>query len=489
MAHGLSGAQAQHAPQTVTNNRTPALPVEILAMIFQYLPEHLLERLFVLHVSRTWRSAAFEGAWSCIRLWDSHCNGHRLVDLVLSNSRPHPVDFYYYSYRRQASPAAMARVVQKHLRRFRTIAWAAEPPFFNSWLCKEAPLLEHLSVKLPHFPPQSLLGGIPGRLHTLELEPLQLPASCPALATLRRLKASTPTDAADAGHLSRLFELCPNLQSLDLRVRCDTAPLPQGPAPRSLRSLCLSESGNTMSATSLIAVCVRWDILPIAHSVEINSFIPTDQDISPIMRGAIELCVDSPGNEHGPIKISVRCSRDQKRGLRILRNNDSGVASLLARCTPSLASVRKLTVTSTIFHMFCSAGGVLPSLLALHVVVQPTYRFSMPAGSRDALPGYVGTRTGYLHSFPWDHLAALPPFPLLASVDVEVRTTVEGALSVRGKTFLPTASDARELVAKLGVGLTSAHAIDAQVSIRGFPPAVWTGMDLLSTDALNVTFL
>ncbi|EJD40387.1 hypothetical protein AURDEDRAFT_170569 [Auricularia subglabra TFB-10046 SS5] len=210
------------------------------------------------------------------------------------------------------------------------------------------------------------------------------------------------------------------------------------------------------------------------------------------MWGAVELSVTTSVTGHDPVQITARLSGDRKVTL-ILHNDEASVATLLARCIAGLSGLRNLTVTSKIFHIFSMERGALPSLLELSIIVHPRYCFSMPVGFATAVPGYTGTETGYLYSFPWEQLDVFPPLPRLTSVHVEVRTTVEGtgALSVRGKTFLPTVSDARRLVDKLGAGLAAAHAVDAQITISGFLPAVLDNadLDMFLADVLDIVFL
>ncbi|EJD32545.1 hypothetical protein AURDEDRAFT_189132, partial [Auricularia subglabra TFB-10046 SS5] len=434
-----------------------ALPVEILARCFFFLPEELFGRLSILHVSRTWRTTAFSfpETWSVIRISQGDPSAHLFLNLVLLNTASYPVDFHFTSSAMLGTSSEdMSLVVAEHLERFRSIAWTASPMDAMP-LETEAPFLEHVSGRILFPIASRFLGGVPGRLRSLELDRLCLPRRCPALATLRHLKSSVY--ARESGFLHMLFDICPQLESLDLGMMIkDPAFQPRGPAPQSLRRLrleiidCGSDPRNDANCKDLYSLCRSWRLGPLLQSLELVTFslTVTDMYLSLILDGADSLAVLTDSRtcitaRHTGGKNRTKCLRSHVPG------DVSKIAKSLAAST--LADLRSLAITSDVFRRFTSEGGVLPALTHLHLIVN---RGQWVPARSDAPP--------------WTHLYALAQMPQLEAVDIDVRHSEDALDNTRWLPALPNAAHAQSLLATLAAGLT--HHVT--VSIRGFPPDV-----------------
>ncbi|EJD38601.1 hypothetical protein AURDEDRAFT_154075 [Auricularia subglabra TFB-10046 SS5] len=481
------------------------LPVEMLARCFLFLPEHLFDRLPVLHVSHTWRAVAFAfpDIWSRICLSDNTRKGHLLLDFVLSSTRDYPYELLYRKATGAESPDAMARVVAKYLHRIRGLLWTAVRPRSQLFLDSPAPLLEYLSGRLQFPISHDLLGGIPGRLRSLELSTLELPPSCPALQTVRHLKAATTPMQAHSEFLHLLFELCPNLESLDLDVRIRrTALFPQGPAPRSLTRLRLKDvdvqddrDPFNLTKLDLIGLCAAWQVIPGLTELELCSFVLGDRvmDISPIVAGALELSVTGVGSAGSFACITARYAGDKKHTLRLHLKAHAElltISRLLVASQSSLLGLERLTITSELLELFCSDRGALPSVRALRILVFPHMRSVAPMPSRAQVPGGAGAFPGYAASFPWSHLNMFLPkhMPQIAALDIDVQTQFDEGSKFRGKTLLPKESDARALVCALASHRVVSPSDGVVITIRGFPPAAAAGAAKAPHGDLNITF-
>ncbi|EJD38596.1 hypothetical protein AURDEDRAFT_128798 [Auricularia subglabra TFB-10046 SS5] len=484
-----------------------ALPVELLAKCFLFLPEHLFDRLPVLHVSHTWRAVAFAfpDIWSRICLSDNTRKGHLLLDLVLSSTRDYPFELLYRKATGAESPDAMARVVAKYLHRIRGLLWTAVEPRSQSFLDSPAPLLEYLSGRLQFPISHDLLGGIPGRLRSLELSTLELPPSCPALQTVRHLKAATTPMQAHSEFLHLLFKLCPNLESLDLDLRIPrTALFPQGPAPRSLTRLRLNDvdvqddrDPFNLNVLDLIDLCAAWQVIPGLKELELCSFVPGDRvmDISPIIAGALELSVIGVDSEGSFACITARYARDKQHTLRLhhkARAELLTISRLLVASQPSLLDLERLTITSELLQLFCADGGALPSVRALRIVVYPQVRSVAPIPSRRRFPRGAGAFSGHAASFPWSHLSMFLPthMPQLATLAIDVQTRFdEGSDSeLRGKTLVPKESDALALVTALSLGGMVSPSEGVAITIHGFSATAAASGATAPHGGLAITF-
>ncbi|EJD37411.1 hypothetical protein AURDEDRAFT_129470 [Auricularia subglabra TFB-10046 SS5] len=457
---------------------------------------YLRDRLAVLHVSRAWRwiAFAFPNIWARLHVDVVRINTHRLVDLLLSSTTRYPVDFDMTYRIDQALSSAMVSVIEKHLGRFRSIRWRASAAEMNR-LCSPAPLLEHLDLSarslLQPIPP-TLLGGVPGRLQSLELSILSLPPSCPALETVRSVKATVSGYPEHNEHLHRLFDLCPNIESLELKVVTYDAELfPRGPAPRSLRRVRLKSVANAYcperdyNPIDLVALCESWQVIPSLDELVIVSFIRWNASlepcntISPILERATAVEIGR-GRSNTSTRITTALPGNKHRML-CLRHRESlqtaAVARLLADCTPGLAGVVDFATTSDFLHHFTRAGGGLPSLITLSVAVYP--------GDDDVQAADPDCEPRYRWTYPWRHLAGFPPLPLLETLDVLARKGDEDFPDENGEPVRPDRSDAEALLTKLA---TASRQL-LRTTIRGFPPDVAGAVDVPSAETWSVTFV
>ncbi|EJD38944.1 hypothetical protein AURDEDRAFT_171931 [Auricularia subglabra TFB-10046 SS5] len=420
-----------------------ALPIEMLSRCFVFLPAHLFARLPILHVSRGWRAAAFAfpDVWSCIQLSDSTSNGHLLLDLVLSQTKAYPCDFYYASYDFRASTAEISRVLQKHMHRMRSIHWPFGGPSELTW-SNPAPLLEHISGQVLDPIPSNLLGGVPGQLRSLEIGALCLPESCPALSTLTRLTASVRMYPEESQFLGRLFDLCPYLHELqlDLYLR-DSALLPRGPAPTSLRRLRLTTAvidpdSNSINPLDLIALCSTWQVIPRIPRLELGSSRFSHADFALACHGAIELNIDDHASDHRAVRIVGHLSGGREYTLHTYSRSVSQAVDVARHLLSYqkqgfLHALRRLTMSSQIFHLFAKEAGTLAVLTELTIVFYPVRILTR---SHDAVHKYT---------FPWTRLSSLPPALILETLRLDIRTRPEGTFGF-GK-HLPTSADALAL--------------------------------------------
>ncbi|EJD37415.1 hypothetical protein AURDEDRAFT_173489 [Auricularia subglabra TFB-10046 SS5] len=372
-----------------------------------------------------------------------------------------------------------------------------------TYLCSPAPLLEHLDLSaqslLQPIPP-TLLGGVPSRLQSLELDTLLLPPSCPALETVRSVKSTVSAYPEHNEHLHRLFDLCPNIESLELEVVTHDAELfPRGPAPRSLRRVRLksvangywSDDASDYNPIDLVALCDLWQIIPRLDELRIVSFIRRNANmepcntISPILAGATAVEIERrPANTRTRIATVLPGS---KRRMLCLHHSDAfataAVARLLADCTPGLAGIVEFTTTSEFLHHFALAGGSLPSVTKLSVDVYPKFQWC-----GDGVRAADSNEPRYRWTYPWMYLESFPPLPQLETLDIQAMAGEDDYLNMDRKRATPDRSDAQALLTGLATAIPPVSRNLLKITIRGFPPEVAADVDVSSAEPWSISF-
>ncbi|KZV81252.1 hypothetical protein EXIGLDRAFT_755688 [Exidia glandulosa HHB12029] len=241
------------------------LAPELLAICIQVLP--LCDRIRASHVSRHWRTVAlaFPSIWRDIELGTAHKHALALFRLVLPRSGVAPVDFRY-SGSQQAMPRGTLKQLDHllcdHIHHIRTIEWPGS--ITSTWFSRPAPLLEAITCDSPDLAqvPEDFLGGVVGRLRSLNLYYLNLPSEiCPALTTATHVECGLPwsfrtKNDSDAGH-AHLFDQFPKVEVLALRNLRWAHTLPAGPAPSSLRSVSIDANEHSFDFSSVLH---GWDL-------------------------------------------------------------------------------------------------------------------------------------------------------------------------------------------------------------------------------------
>ncbi|EJD46770.1 hypothetical protein AURDEDRAFT_164222 [Auricularia subglabra TFB-10046 SS5] len=209
----MNTAQQQMREAVADWNRstiTYRLPPEVLAACFSFLS---LEQLFVAtHVSQAWRATALScpALWRVVTFEPGRFTDPDAVETVLKRSGQMPIDLVFgYA----SNEELLGRVLERHMHRVRRLRWPSQATDF---LLQPAPLLESLTCDNLHPIRGDFLGGSAGRLHTLRLYYLLLPARCPALSTVTLLSFDLGGDEEDAESLVHLFSVCPVLEELEI---------------------------------------------------------------------------------------------------------------------------------------------------------------------------------------------------------------------------------------------------------------------------------
>ncbi|KZV81256.1 hypothetical protein EXIGLDRAFT_731544 [Exidia glandulosa HHB12029] len=235
------------------------VPPEVLASCLRFLS--LADLVRASHVSRHWRSVAlaFPALWTDIRLTSAHPRILELLRSVLPRTGACPVDFVYTRSHKTSSPGPLDDIdllLCGHMHHMRSISWPGS--IDATCFLQPAPMLETVScnsVEIAYLP-EHFLGGVVGRLRTLELAYLDLPLrDYPALSTVTRLVCALPWDVRETAGLGPLFELFPKVEYLHLQALGAQHGTPSGSAPPSLQFLIVQTQDLNVDVASVLDRC------------------------------------------------------------------------------------------------------------------------------------------------------------------------------------------------------------------------------------------
>ncbi|KZV81260.1 hypothetical protein EXIGLDRAFT_844762 [Exidia glandulosa HHB12029] len=240
------------------------VPPEVLASCLDHLS--LADLVRASHVSRHWRSVAlaFPALWTDIRLTSAHPRILDLLRSVLPRTGACPVDFAYTRSHTTSSPGPLDDIdllLCEHMHHMRSIAWPGS--IDATCFSQPAPMLETVScssVEIAYLP-ESFLGGVVGRMRSLELAYLDLTLEgFPALSSVTHLVCTLPWNVRGTASLGPLFDLFPNVEYLHLRALKSQHGTPSCSAPPSLRFLSLETQDLDVDIASVLDLCRHEDL-------------------------------------------------------------------------------------------------------------------------------------------------------------------------------------------------------------------------------------
>ncbi|EJD39750.1 hypothetical protein AURDEDRAFT_171199 [Auricularia subglabra TFB-10046 SS5] len=218
-----------------------------------------------------------------------------------------PVDFHYGPWGNWPSEILIASV-GRHMHRFRSFSWTYEARSLN--LTLPAPMLQSCTCAETFYAlPSDFLGGSAGRLRTLHIGDTRFPHTCPALATVKHLRASCPWHANGDLRFHAIFALCPRLEVLHLRhihIRADGA-LPVGPIPRTLRVVKL----HARADCDLVQLYNASVLVSVPH-VRLKQPLTTSYNMSPFLNGALSMSVSFEPRKKATIVAEMPHSREHR---------------------------------------------------------------------------------------------------------------------------------------------------------------------------------
>ncbi|EJD39778.1 hypothetical protein AURDEDRAFT_128110 [Auricularia subglabra TFB-10046 SS5] len=440
-------------------NRLRGIPNEILAICFAFLP--LRDRILVSHVSRHWRavSLAHPAIWAKLDFFERFKNVPAVLDLALSRSGRHPV--HIYDCPGPDIRGVVARALAAHMSHIQTI-WCSYGRS-SVPLTLPAPMLRTLRGNLDHelvIISPSFLGGHPGQLRTLALCAVLLPPVCPALSTITDLSLTGPSDVDQAAGFSRLFLLCPVLESLKLEQLQHSLAhyLPRTPSPQSLRKISLE----TIDADyDLMQHYLDWRS-PNLVNVEIDQEISSPQNLQPLVNGAVELTV---GREYAFDRTFISaCGPDWIRSINFSNDGDPAAhsAAMVLAVQSNLIDVVCMELPATSLAAFVPVLAGLPQLRELTLYARAD--FDIPGGPA--------------HDIGWEALELLPQLPArieLVIVDV-----------VCGHPDCPlSARDVQDLCSALR---RVSHARLPHILVKGFTAETLSTVEIPDFDGFGIDF-
>ncbi|EJD38623.1 hypothetical protein AURDEDRAFT_116486 [Auricularia subglabra TFB-10046 SS5] len=263
----------------------------------------------------------------------------------------------------------------------------------------------------------------------------------------------------------------------------DTALLPRGPAPASLRRLQLSTGDidayySSIDRLDVIELCSTWQVIPRIPWLDLSSSRFTDADFALVCHGAVELNIDDFASDNRAVCIVGHLSGGREYTLHMYSHSESQAVDvaryLLAYQKQGLLhALRRLTLSSHVFHLFAQKAGTLAILTELTIVFYPVKTLTDP---NDAAQTY---------SFSWTHLSGLPPAPVLETLRVDIRNRADRIFHT--KTHFPTAADALALAPIVRAALNPFER-HVRVVVEGFTKEVFSTVDLASWGDVPVTF-
>lgn len=251
---------------------------------------------------------------------------------------------------------------------------------------------------------------------------------------------------------ARLFDLCPHLESLTVRI-LDSDPravFPPGPPPKSLRRLSLK---STDPACDLLPLFVAWDSANLLSvSLDMTSSQRTQNESLPrgLFRGAGSLAVREPAMSSDTWLIAVRDDGGE-HAVGLAELPPARVADLVLGALANLQRVRTLEITLAVLEHFTGVVAALPALTDVTVHVESLAHAQQPP---PRVTWYALERLG----------ALLDAAPQLETVDIVVWCSWTAA----GR--LANAEDAQFIVARLAFLETRTRPLP-DIRIIGFDEA------------------
>ncbi|EJD40069.1 hypothetical protein AURDEDRAFT_127895 [Auricularia subglabra TFB-10046 SS5] len=404
------------------------LPNELVALCFTHLP--LRDRIAASHVSRHWRavSLASPAMWAHIDLSEGFRDVPAILSLALSRTGHRPVDIYF------CPPPDFLDFVSgalaDHISHIRTLwcSFGGNPVP----LSLPAPLLCTLMGIRTHVViPSDFLGGVTGNLRTLSLGSVTLPPVCPALSTVTSLTLMAPPTDEEAAPFSRLFLLCPALESLSLHMLQHrfSHHLPEAPAPRNLRKIRLDTIDELYDLTRHY---LEWRSETLLDVEIEQQRVPCPQSLQTLFSGAVALTV---GHEYSLDRMYFIARHPEwRRMIHFDMDDENATASaeMVMAAKSSLLRVWRMEVPLPYLDVFVPVLAALPKLQELTVFTK----------ADSDMFDHVGASP---HVFDW---AALEPIVRVSQLCAKLEVIVVEVVCW-AEHCPPREQDARDLLATL----------------------------------------
>ncbi|EJD39733.1 hypothetical protein AURDEDRAFT_116057 [Auricularia subglabra TFB-10046 SS5] len=386
--------------------------------------------------------------------------------MAISRAGQLPIDF---EYRRSSSkvPKDLLEAFARNMHRFLTFVFDGDMTTVD--FSRPAPLLRKFVYD--GWPwagviPPDFLGSSIGQLRELHLRAAIFPAVCPALETVRHLRATYPEHRERQGytpHFDRLFDLCPRLEVLHLHDLEGAAgvELPRGPAPQTLRNVKL----NSWWHCDLSQLYTAWQLHSVPD-VQLETGLQCSSTIVALVAGALELAMTSDPEDEEKVLIVAHLSNSRNRTFAWddVRNG-CGPAPLLAAVLKdgaAFAQMQALDVPLSALRLALPAARHWPRLAHLTVRIYEYDPFDGDddefAQQSDKPPFDIGVPEFRLR---WTFLECLRNAPALETLLLKVHMA-DGSES-------PSLDDARNLREQL---FALSDCIPREVSVYGFPDVV-----------------
>ncbi|EJD40061.1 hypothetical protein AURDEDRAFT_170832 [Auricularia subglabra TFB-10046 SS5] len=437
------------------------LPNELVALCFTHLP--LRDRIAVSHVSRHWRAVSLStpAIWAHINLSEGFRNVPAILSLALSRTGRRPVDIYF------CPPPDILDIVSgalaDHMCHIRTLLCSFDGNPVP--LSLPAPLLRTLMGIRTHVViPSDFLGGAPANLRTLSLGSVTLPPVCPALSTVTSLTLMSPPTDEEAAPFSRLFLLCPALESLSLNLLQHrfSHHLPGAPAPRTLRKIRLDTIDKLYDLTRHY---LDWRSETLLN-VEIEQRVPSPQSLPTLFSGAVALTI---GHAYS-LDRTYFIARHPKwrRMIHFDMDDDNATASaeMVMAAKSSLLRVGRMEVPLPYLDVFVPVLAALPKLKKLTVLTETDTDIHVGASP---------------HVFDW---AALEPIVRVSQLCAKLEVIVV-EVACWAEHCPPREQDARDLLAALAGMYPSPL---PRVRVKGFSEDALREVEIPHFEGFEVEF-